>query len=269
MAGKIIGVISIKGGVGKTTTVANLAATLTHDFGKKVLAVDANFTAPNLGLHLGVTNQQPNLHSVLANKALIHEAIYEHEFGFHILPTSLINYEVNPFLLRDKISSLRKSYDYVLVDSSPNLNSEMLSTILSSDELIVVTTPDYPTLSCTLKAIKVAKQKKTPIAGIIINKVQNKSYELNVEDIEKATGTPVIGVIRDNNKVVEALSQVTPVSLFSPISDPSIGYKTTAAIISESFYKRPNTVLRSINTLKESFDNIKNHNFSASLSYYR
>jgi MinD-like ATPase involved in chromosome partitioning or flagellar assembly len=46
--GKIIGIISIKGGVGKTTAVSNLGAVLANEFGKKVLLVDANFTAPNL-----------------------------------------------------------------------------------------------------------------------------------------------------------------------------------------------------------------------------
>jgi len=269
LAGKIIGVISIKGGVGKTTTVSNLAAALTHDFGKKVLAVDANFTSPNLGLHLGLTNPKPNLHSVLANKSLVKEAIYHHDYGFDILPTSLINYQINPFMLKSKIGSLKKNYDYILIDSSPNLNTEMLSTILTSDEIVVVSTPDYPTLSCTLKAVKVAKAKKTIIKGIVINKVKDKHYELNVEDIEKSTGVPVIGVIKDNNRVVESLSHVTPVSLFSPVSNPSIGFKTTAAIISESFYKKPGAIKRTFNNVKEKVDNVKNHNFSSGLSYHR
>ena len=269
MGGKIIGVISIKGGVGKTTTVSNLATSLANDFNKKVLAIDTNFTAPNLGLHLGIINNVPNLHTVLSNKALINEAIFEHEYGLHIIPTALINYKINPFLLKNKIRSLKKDYDFILLDSSPNLNTEMLSTILASDELIVVTTPDYPTLSCTLKAIKVAKDKGTPIKGIILNKIQNNDYELNVADIEKSTNTPVIGVIKENNKVNEALSKITPVTLLSPISNSSIGYKTSAAIISDSLYNQPNGLKRIINHLKEDFDNLKNHDFSSGLSYYR
>ena len=54
--GTTIGVISIKGGVGKTTAVSNLGTVMANTFGKKVLLVDANFSAPNLGLHLGVVN---------------------------------------------------------------------------------------------------------------------------------------------------------------------------------------------------------------------
>ena len=49
---KIYGIISIKGGVGKTTAVCNLGAVLAHEFGKRVLLVDANLSSPNLGLHL-------------------------------------------------------------------------------------------------------------------------------------------------------------------------------------------------------------------------
>jgi len=63
--GKIIGVISLKGGVGKTTTVANLGASLAKDFNKKVLVVDANFSAPNLGLHLGLVDPKTTIHDVL------------------------------------------------------------------------------------------------------------------------------------------------------------------------------------------------------------
>lgn len=66
--GKVIGVISIKGGVGKTTVVSNLGATLAYEFGKKVLVIDANFSAANLGLHLGIVDPEITIHDVLAGK---------------------------------------------------------------------------------------------------------------------------------------------------------------------------------------------------------
>ena len=55
--GKIIGVLSLKGGVGKTSSVVSLGAALSH-FGKRVLLVDANFSTPNLGIHLDVVNPE-------------------------------------------------------------------------------------------------------------------------------------------------------------------------------------------------------------------
>jgi septum site-determining protein MinD len=229
--GKIIGVISIKGGVGKTTTVSNLGAVFFSEFGKKTLIVDANFSAPNLALHLGLIDPETTLHDVMKNKAEITDAIYEHEFGFHIIPSSLVNVKVNPFKLKEKLQKLRELYDVILIDSSPNLTGEILATMIASDELLVVTSPDYPTLSCTMNAIKVAKSKKIPISGLILNRTRGKNYELNLSDIEDATGTPVMAVLPDDVKVIEALASTTPAALHAPTREVSYEYKKLAAAL--------------------------------------
>ena len=234
--GKIIGVISIKGGVGKTTTVSNLGALLAKEFGKKVLIVDANFSAPNLALHLGFINPEVTLADALLDKADVKEAIYEHELGFHILPTALMHRKLNPFKMRNKINKLRSHYDIILLDSSPTLNEEMLSTIVASDSLLVVTSADLPTLSCTLHAVKTAKRKRTPISGIIINKMRNKHYELTAEEIQDTAGVPVIAAVPDNIKVLEALANSTPAALFSPRKNFAVEYKKLAAsLIGEQY----------------------------------
>jgi septum site-determining protein MinD len=235
--GRIIGVISIKGGVGKTTTVSNLGAVLANQFGKKVLLIDANFTAPNLGLHLGVVKPQVTLHDVLTGKVNTVDAIYNHEYGFHIIPASLSPKKADPLKLKERIKVLRNYYDIILIDSSPNLNDELLATISASDELLVVTTPDYPTLSATLNAVKVAKQKKTPITGIILNKVRNKKFELTLNDIEYAAETPVVAVFRDNVSVLEALQCTKPITMHNDKHDMSIEYKKLAAAIIGEKYK--------------------------------
>ena len=88
---RIIGFISVKGGVGKTTSVANLGFILANNFKKKVLVVDGNFSAPNLALHFGFVKPQYTLHDVLDGKVNIRKAIYEHSSGMHLLPSSLIS----------------------------------------------------------------------------------------------------------------------------------------------------------------------------------
>lgn len=232
--GKTIGIISIKGGVGKTTTVSNLGAVLANKFGKRVLLIDANFTAPNLGLHLGVVNPKVTIHDVLTGKINTVDAIYNHEYGFHIIPASLISKEIDPLKLKEKIKMLKNYYDIILLDSSPNLNKEMLATIMASDELLVVTTPDYPTLSTTLNAVKAAKQKKTPIIGIILNKVRNKKFELTPEDIEYAAETPVMAVLPDRVSVLEALQYTKPTVMHNERDDVSVEYtKLAAALVGE------------------------------------
>src|SRR3989338_9909417 len=144
--GQTIGIISLKGGVGKTSSVANLGAALSSEFGKKVLVVDANFSAPNLALHLGLVNPEATIHDVLLDNADAEDAIYEHSSGIHLMPGAYISRKINPFRLKQKISHLKDNYDFIIIDSSPNLNDEMLSTMIASDRLFVVTSPDYPTL---------------------------------------------------------------------------------------------------------------------------
>jgi len=235
--GKIVGIISIKGGVGKTTTVSNLGALLSSEFGKKVLIVDANFSAPNLALHLGFINPEITLSDVMLDKVDIKDAIYEHDIGFHMLPTALMHRKINPFKLRSKLNKLKSFYDVILIDSSPTLNEEMLSTILASDNLFVVTSPDLPTLSCTMHAVKVAKKKNTPISGMIVNKVRNKRFELTTEEVQNSTGVPVVAVLPDDIKVIEALANSTPAAVFTPRRNFAVEYKKLAASIVGEEYK--------------------------------
>ena len=234
--GKVIGIIAIKGGVGKTTTVANLGAVLSKQFNKSVLVVDANFSAPNLGLHFGVINPEKTLHDALLDKIDIEDAIMPYADNLHILPSASLSRKVNPFKLKQNIDKIKNKYDIVLIDSSPTLNEEMLSTMVASDELLVVTSPDYPALSTTLRAVRLAKQKKTPITGLILNKVRNKKFELNIEDIEGAAQTPVLAVLPDDIKIIEALSLTRPAAINFERSNAVIEYKKLASsLIGEKY----------------------------------
>lgn len=247
--GKIIGIISLKGGVGKTTAVANLGAALASEFNKKVLVIDANFSAPNLALHLGLVDPEVTIQDVLLNRANAEEAIHQHEAGFHLIPAAYISRKVNPFQLKKKINHLRDYYDVILIDSSPNLNDEILATMIASDELLVVTSPDYPTLSTTLRAVRLAKQRKTPISGLILNKVYNKRFELSLKDIEEAAGVPVLSVILHDLKVPESIYHTNPVVLNKPKANSSIEFKKLAASLIGEKYKDP----RLLSRLKDMF----------------
>ncbi len=234
--GKVIGIIAIKGGVGKTTTVANLGAILSKEFNKSTLVVDGNFSAPNLGLHFGITKPEKTLHDVLLRRADIDETIIEHAHNLHIIPSAFLSRKINPFKLKKHIDKIKNNYDIILIDSSPSLNEEILSTMIASDELLVVTSPDYPTLSTTLRAVRLAKQKKTPITGLILNKIRNKKFELTTEDIEHAAETPVLAVLPDDIKILEALSLTTPAAINFEKSNAVIEYKKlAAALIGEKY----------------------------------
>jgi septum site-determining protein MinD len=234
--GKTLGVLSLKGGVGKTSVVLSLGTALAF-FGKKVLLVDGNFSAPNLGLHLNIIEPDSTMHHVFNKEANISDAVYELDY-FDVLPSAIFNRSaINPFKLKDKIKTIKKNYDYILIDSSPNLNDETLAVMNASDEILVITTPDIPTLGMTIKALKVAKQKGVNINGLIINKVHNKNFELSIEDIETSSGVPVLAVIPYDINNLKAVSKFTPYTQFRPYSSGSEEYKRLAATLSGNKYK--------------------------------
>lgn len=235
---KVIGVIALKGGVGKTTVVANLGAALANHYNKKVLIVDANFSTPHLGLHVGIVNPDHNLHPVLNDEYSIYEAIYQHELGFHIIPGQLAPNGVNSLALAEKIAPLRDIYDVILIDSSPSLNDEIAATMGASDELIVVSSPDYPTLSSTLHAVNLARDRDVKIRGIVLNKVRKKKFELTARDISGASEVKVLANFPDSLKVLAATSKMTPVVCYAPKEDISHAYKKFAGSLIGEKYTR-------------------------------
>jgi len=212
--GKVIGVIAIKGGVGKTTIASSMAADLVNYYGKKVLLIDGNYSAPNLGLHMDIVEPEKTIHDVLSGRARIQGAIHK-RFGVDVVPGSYsYSKEVSPLKLKDRLHKVKDDYDFVLIDSSPSLNDEILSTMLASDHLFVVTTPDYPTLTCSLKAAKLAKQRGKNVSGIIINKVRDPKYEIDAESIERTVGIPVVARIPDDKASIQALFNKVPISVY-------------------------------------------------------
>lgn len=234
--GKSFGIVSLKGGVGKTSIVASLGAAISS-FNKKVLLIDGNLSNPSLGLHLNIIEPKVTLHDVLGREANIKDAVCELG-GFDVIPSSIFaDSEINPFQLRDKIKFLKRNYDVVLIDSSPSLGDETLAVMLASDGILIITTPDCPTLSTTMKAIKTAKQRGTPIIGMILNKVYNKNFEIPIGEIEKFTEVPVMAVIPYDVNNLKALSEFTPSTIYKPKSGGSIEYKKLAAVLIGEKYK--------------------------------
>lgn len=236
---KVIGIISLKGGVGKTSVTAALGDAMST-FGKKVLLVDGNLSAPNLGLHFNIVNPEISLHHVLDRVAKPSDAIHELE-NFDIIPASLFGRLTNssPLKLKDRIGYLKNKYDVIIIDSSPALDEETLGVMLASDEILVVSTPDHPTLTNTIRAVKLAKQRGTPISGIILNKAYKKDFELSLEDIEEMVNVPVMAVIPYDVDVLKALSEFTTSTSYKPRSEGSEEFKKLAAALMGEKYSVP------------------------------
>lgn len=209
----ILAFVSIKGGVGKTTLALETASALVNTFNKRVLLVDANFSAPNIGLYLDLTNDL-TLHDALTG-TLLHNTIYE-SHGIDIIPASMQYHdEIDPYKLARLLDKYRTRYDYIIIDSSPNYE-ELRPVIQAADKIFLVSSPDNVTLTTTLKAANLAKEQKTPIEGIIVNKIRSPRHEFDLEQIEKMSEVPVLAKIKEHKKMAQATSENVPITILDP-----------------------------------------------------
>lgn len=249
---KVIGILSLKGGVGKTSSVVALGHAISS-FGKKVLLVDGNLSAPNLGLHLNLIEPEKTLHHVLGGKVHAKDSIHELE-NFDVLPASVFNNsKISPLKLKNKLGYLKRRYDFILIDSPPSINEEALGVINASDEIFVVTTPDLPTLGMTLKTAKMIRQKGLPLNGLILNKVYGKNFELSVKHVEDTSDIPVMAVVPHDINVPRALSKFKSVVDYKPKSEGSEEFRRLAAALLKEKYKpiRMKSFFRWINPKKQ------------------
>lgn len=228
---KLITITSGKGGVGKTTTAINLGAAL-NAFGKEVIILDANLTTPNVGLHLGAPIVPISLNHVLSGKARLAEAIYEHESGTKIIPSSLSIRELrklNHSKLKDIGKKLKKMADFVIYDSAAGLGAETLAALEAADELIIVTNPEIPAVTDALKTTKVIEQLGKPIRGVIVTRVSGLKTEMPISNIRDMIELPILGIVPEDKNVQAALVMKDALLHTHPKSKASRAYRTIAA----------------------------------------
>jgi septum site-determining protein MinD len=230
---KIIVITSGKGGVGKTTTAVNLGAAMNY-FGKDVLVIDGNLTTPNVGIHLGSPEAPVNLNHVLSGKAEAEEAVYEHESGLKIMPSSLSIKELKnlkPKKMKDFTKDFKAIADFIIIDSAAGLGEEALSVIDIADELVIVTNPEMPAITDALKLIKLAEEMKKEVIGVIVTKVRKNTLEMSPEVVKEMLEVPILGMVPEDLRIQEALNLKNAVIHTRPKSKPSRAYKEIAAKI--------------------------------------
>jgi len=221
---RVIGVISGKGGVGKTTVASNLAAVLSKEFRKDVVIIDCNLTTSHLSLSLGMYYCPITLNHVLKGEKDILESIYDHPSGMKIIPASLQLEElegVDIAELKNVIEQLKGNVDFVILDSAPGLGREANATIRASDEVIFVTNPNMPATADVIKSRDIIKEvEKTPL-GVVLNMYNDNSYELSKKEVEILTDLPVIASIPTDKNVAKSLNEKIPVVIHKPRSSSS------------------------------------------------
>jgi len=223
--GRIIGILSGKGGVGKTTTVANIGTALAANFKKKVIIVDCNITTSHLSLYLGMYYSPVTLNQVLAGKAKIQEAIYDyHVPGMRVIPASLSLKDlkgVDVSRLSRAVRKLSDEADIVLLDAAPGMGREAMATMRACDEVLFISTPFVPSTMDIIKCHQVALEIGVKPLGIMLNMVGGERYELSVDEVEQLAELPVILSVPMDKNVLRSLALKTPVVLYDQASPAS------------------------------------------------
>lgn len=234
-----VGVASAKGGVGKTTVVVNLGHALT-EFGREVIAVDADLRRPHLGLILGYEETPKCVHTAISGMHSIEDCTYLHPCGLRIIPGdsdhhgSMGNADHGKFY--ELLMAFHKKTEVIIVDTPPGVDPSQKSVYAGLDGLIIVTTPDKPGVNDAIRTMHVARETGVKIMGIVINKAQEHDDELDAVRIETMLNIPVIGIIPYSKDILEAKKFKHPVTYANVSCPASIAFKKLAAnLIGEKY----------------------------------
>lgn len=249
--GKVYVIISGKGGVGKTTSAINLGLSMT-ELGKETIIVDGNLTTPNVGLHLGSPIVPITLNHVINNKAKPEEAIYEHESGTKIMPSSLSIGELNDInheRLCEITKKLKKIADIIILDSSAGLGDEAKSAIKASDEVVIITNPEISAVTDALKTIKLAEQMDKKVVGAIITRHEGEKWEMDIPTIKDMLEVPILGIVPEDYSVKESQRLKNGVVKTHPRSKAAKSYQKIAKrILGPDYMKKLEQKERKENT---------------------
>ncbi len=230
--GLILGVFSAKGGVGKTTTVANLGAALFQKLKNRIIIVETNMTAPNLGLHLGILDPPVVIQDVVFGRVKIAESISTTDFGLHIIPGSVgFTEEFGTIDLHGILEGLRKKYDVIMLDSTPGFGPEVFREMKACDELLVCCQPRVPAIAGTLQTFRASDRLKIPVFGVVLTRVTGKRFEIPISDIKRTLGWPIIAVVPEDDMVAESVTRGGPVVLHAPNCAAAVEYRKLAKAV--------------------------------------
>lgn len=251
--GKIIALANQKGGVGKTTTSMNLAASLAT-LEKKVLLVDADPQAnASSGLGLDIAEVDGSIYNCIIDHADVREAIYTTDIeGLDIIPShidlvgaeiEMLNLPNREKVLANLLAPLKEEYDYLLIDCSPSLGLITVNALTAADSVIIPVQCEYFALegiSKLLNTIKIIKSKLNPsleIEGFLLTMYDSRLRLANqiYDEVKRHFQELVFNtVIQRNVKLSEAPSHGIPAILYDA---DSTGAKNHLALAKEIIEK--------------------------------
>lgn len=257
--GRVIGLVSGKGGVGKTSLTVNIGIAM-NQMGKKVTLVDTDFSASNLGVYLGRYDHPVKIQDVLSGNSRPENAFFRHPSGIEATVASTEIDQVEPDLehLDKVIEEARKNSDYVLVDCPPGLDSKVERIMECCDEIMIVTLPTQSSGINAAQIVEKAKELRKPILGTIVNKSEDDpESELVDREIEMMTESHIITSIPHDQAVKESLFDNQPFIHRDPLSPAAIETKQLASSLAGEEFEKPAfpKLKRGINKLKDTLKN--------------
>ena len=233
-AGRAIVITSGKGGVGKTTTTANVGAALAAR-GKDVVLVDADVGLRNLDIVLGLENRvRYHLLDVLEKKVELETALIRDKRNerLHLLAAaqSREKEDVDTDAMRALIDRLRAQFEFVLIDCPAGIEMGFKNAIAGAQHAIVVCTPEVAAVRDADRVVGLLPADWRP--ELIINRLRpalvNKGKMLSVEDVDAILRLPLLGVIADEPAVIVSTNRGEPLAL-DPSSKTGAAYRAIAA----------------------------------------
>ncbi len=217
--GEVIVITSGKGGVGKTTTTANIGTALALE-GKKVVLVDADIGLRNLDIVLGLENRIVyDLVDVVEKtcrlkQALVRDKRFE---GLYLLPAAQTRDKnaVSPEQMQQLCEELKQEFDYVLIDCPAGIEQGFKNAVAGADKAIIVTVPEVSAVRDADRIIGLLASSELPDPKLVINRVRTDMVKrgdmINIDDTLDILGIDLIGVVPDDEKIIVSSNRGEPV----------------------------------------------------------
>jgi len=217
--GETIVFTSGKGGVGKTTTIANIGAGLSQ-LDKKVVMLDTDMGLRNLDVVMGLEDRiNYNLLDLLENRCRLNQALIKDKRfpNLYMIPASLKNLSLEKYEKAFEIlmNHLKKEFDYCLIDCPAGIDQGFRFATSVADRAVLLTTPHISAVKDASRVLHLLNGTKIPRVELIINeydeKLVKKKYMLSKEDISELFDIPILGTIPHDEKVIVSQNRGIPV----------------------------------------------------------